>query len=103
VDFNPPRIEPLLTTNTPPIHIRDETQGANQRKWAKERGNLVEVAKEAFYGIECIVISPLHLWCSDTIAVSVSTNPGLTPPMTVITRDVCPDCLMKTIAAGSHK
>jgi hypothetical protein len=29
VDFRPPGIEPSLTTNAPPTHVRDETQGAS--------------------------------------------------------------------------
>jgi hypothetical protein len=69
----------------------------------KERGNPVEVAKGAFCGVECVIILPLHLWCSDTIAVPVSTNSNLTLPMTVIARDVYPNCLMKAVATGSHR
>jgi hypothetical protein len=61
------------------------------------------VAKRASCSVECIIILPLRLWCSDTIAVPVSTNPGSTPSMTIITRNVYPDCLMKTVAAGSHR
>jgi hypothetical protein len=60
------------------------------------------VAKGASCGIECVIIPPLCLWCSDTIAVPVSTNPDSILPMTVIARDVYPDCLMKAVAAGSH-
>jgi hypothetical protein len=61
------------------------------------------VAKRASCGVECVIIPPLCLWCSDTIAVPVSTNPGSTSPLTVIMRDVYPDCLMKAVAAGSHR
>jgi hypothetical protein len=103
VDFCLPGIEPSLTTNAPPTHVRDETQGASQREWVKERGNPVEVAKGAFCGVECVIIPPLRLWCSDTIAVPVSTNPGSIPSMTVIARDVYPDCLMKAVAARLHE
>jgi hypothetical protein len=103
VDFCPPGIEPSLTTNAPPTHVRDETQGASRRKWAKERGNPVEVTKRASCDVECVIISPLHLWCSDTIAVPVSTNPDSTLSMTVIARNVYPDCLMKAVAAGLHR
>jgi hypothetical protein len=60
------------------------------------------VAKETSCGVECVIIPPLHLWCSDTIAMPVSTNPGSTLPMTVIAKDVYPNCLMKAVAAGSH-
>jgi hypothetical protein len=102
VDFHPPGIEPSLTINAPPTHVRDETQGASQGKWVKERRNPVKVAKEASCGVECVIIPPLHLWYSDTIAVSVSTNPNSTLPITIIVRDVYPDCLIKTVVAESH-
>jgi hypothetical protein len=103
VDFHPPGIEPSLTTNAPPTHVRDETQDASRREWAKERENPVEVAKGTSCGVECVIIPPLRLWCSDTITVPVSTNPGSTPPMTIIARDVYSDCLMKAVAVGSHR
>jgi hypothetical protein len=103
VDFCLPGIESLLTTNAPPTHVRDETQGVSRREWAKERGNPVEVAKRASCGVECVIIPPLRLWCSDTIAVPVSTNPDSTPPMTVIMRDVYSDYLMKAVIARSHR
>jgi hypothetical protein len=92
----------LLTTNAPPTHVRDETQGASRREWVKERGNPVEVAKGTSCGVECVIIPPLRLWYSDTIAVPVSTNSNSTLPITVIARNVYPDCLMKAVAAGSH-
>jgi hypothetical protein len=60
------------------------------------------VAKEAFCGVECVIIPSLCLWCSNTIAVPVSTNSDLTLPMTIIPRDVFSNCLMKAVAAGSH-
>jgi hypothetical protein len=103
VDFRSPGIKSSLTTNTPPTHVRDETQGASRREWVKKRGNPVEVAKRASCSVECVIIPPLCLWCSDTIAVPVSTNLSSTPSMTVIARDVYPDCLMKAVAARSHR
>jgi hypothetical protein len=36
VDFRLLEIELSLTTNTPPTHVRDETQGTSRREWAKE-------------------------------------------------------------------
>jgi hypothetical protein len=103
VDFRPPGIESSLTTNASLTHVRDETQSASRREWAKKRGNPIEVAKEASCGVECVIIPPLHLWCSDTIAVPVSTNPSSTLPITVIVKDVYLDCLMKAVATGSHR
>jgi hypothetical protein len=61
VDFRPPGIKPSLTTNAPPTHVRDETQGASRREWTKERGNPVEVAKGISCGVECVIIPPLRL------------------------------------------
>jgi hypothetical protein len=60
------------------------------------------VAKGAFCGVECIIIPSLHLWCSNTIAVPVSTNPDAAPPMIKIARGASPDYLMKAVAVGSH-
>jgi hypothetical protein len=87
VDFHPPGIKSSLTTNALPTHIRDP----------------IEVAKRAFCGVECVIILPLHLWCSDTIAMPISTNPSLTLSLTIITRDVYPDYLMKTVAARLYR
>jgi hypothetical protein len=61
------------------------------------------VAKETSCGVECVIIPPLHLWCSDTIAMPVSTISSSTPSMTVIARNVYLDCLMKAVAAESHE